>query len=42
MNGEQMAGWDLAQAQDDVNPHILAMLEAFFSLGAAHILLLLY
>ena len=27
INGEQMSEWDLAHAQDDVNPHILRSLE---------------
>ena len=35
--GERISGWHLAHAQDDVNPHILRMLEGTFSLDAAHI-----
>ena len=30
-----MPGQDFAQVQDDVNPHILRMLEGTFSLDAA-------
>ena len=36
-NGEQSSVWDLAHAQDDVNPHILHMFDGTFSLNAAHI-----
>ena len=36
-NGEQMPGWDFAHVPDDVNPHILRMLEDTFSLGVAHV-----
>ena len=35
MNREQVAGWYFARAQDDVNPHILRMLEGTFLLDAA-------
>ena len=34
INGERTPGWDLAHAQDDVNPHILRMLECSFLLDA--------
>ena len=34
-NGEQMPGWDLAHAQDDVYPHVLRMLEGTCSINAA-------
>ena len=33
-----MPGWDFASVQDDVNPHILHMLEGTFWLNAAHII----
>ena len=36
VNGEQKPSWDLAHVQDDVNPHILRMLEGTFSLGVVH------
>ena len=36
-NGEQMPGWDFAHVPDDVNLHILRMLESTFSLDATHI-----
>ena len=29
-NGEEMPGWDFAQVQDDVNPHILRVLKGTF------------
>ena len=32
-----MAGWDFAHVQNDVNPHIVRMLEGMFSLDAARI-----
>ena len=31
MNGDQMPGYYFAHAQDDLNPHILRMLEGTFS-----------
>ena len=36
INCQQRPGWDLARAQDDVNPHILRMPEGTFPLVAAH------
>ena len=36
--GEQMSRWYFAYALDDVNPHILGILEGTFSLGVAHII----
>ena len=30
IDGEQMPGWDFAHVQEDVNPHILRMLEGTF------------
>ena len=36
-NGDQMPGWDFAHVQDDVNPHIMHMLEGTFSFDAAHL-----
>ena len=33
-NGEEMLKWDFAQVQDDVNLHILRMLEGTFSRDA--------
>ena len=35
MNGDQMPGWGLGQAQDNVHPHILRMLEGTLSLDEA-------
>ena len=34
-SGEQRPGWYFVHAQDDLNPHILPMLEGTFSLDAA-------
>ena len=33
-----MPGWDFAHVEDDVNPHILRMLQDTFFLDAAHII----
>ena len=37
INGEKLPRWDLTYAQNDVNLHILCLLEGLFSLDAAHI-----
>ena len=34
-----MPGWDFVDEQDDVNPHILRMLEGTFSIDKSHIIL---
>ena len=31
-----MSGWDFTHVQDDVNPHILRILECIFPLDTAH------
>ena len=38
MHGEQRQGWDLVHAHDDVNLHILRMLQDTFSLGTAQMM----
>ena len=37
INGEQFPGWDLTHAEDDVNPHILRLLEGTFWLDVAQL-----
>ena len=39
MNSEQMPGWDSAHVQDDVNEHILRMLEGTVLFDAANMIL---
>ena len=41
-NAKQMPGWDFAHVHDDVNPHILRMLEGTFSLNAAHLRIVVF
>ena len=38
MNGEQRPGWYYAHVQDDLNLHILRMLEATFSLDMTQLI----
>ena len=42
INIQQRPGWDLAHVQNDVNPHILRMLEGTFRLARSKCIISLY